>query len=320
MWVCPKCGVSNENPFCTHCGSHKPEPHSTYERDSMSYYVAPIPVRGIIKQNAKVAISLQNKTTIRLWLSVLGIELGVGLVLGLVFSVLWPVGFFFACIFFLNILQCGQLFAGVKLYRREHIEVRDVYCGFRDYSRIFGGMLWWSLWTALWGCVPIMNVIKVYSYCMTPFILLDHPELTARQALKRSIQMTEGRKLDIFVLDLSFIGWHLLNLLTFGILGVFYVMPYYMTSLAGYYAEIDAADGSRKDTVTVLRTERDELEIWICPHCGARNTKTFCKECGKPRTADGVSGGGRREVWTEPPKTTPPAKSSDPNFKRPRGF
>jgi uncharacterized membrane protein len=286
----------------------------------MSYYVAPIPARGIIKQNAKVAVSLQNKTTIRLWLSVFGIELGVGLVIGLIFSILWPVGFFFACIFFLQILQCGQLFAGVKLYRREHLEVRDVYCGFRDYSRILGGTLWWTLWTALWGCVPVMNVIKVYSYCMTPFILLDHPELTARQALKRSIQMTEGRKLDIFVLDLSFIGWHLLNLLTFGILGVFYVMPYYMTSLAGYYAEINDADRGKEDAVTITSADRDVLEIWTCPHCGARNTKTFCKECGKPRTVDGASGRGAREAWTEPPKTTPPVRSSDPNFKRPRGF
>ena len=320
MWVCSKCGARNEGAFCTHCGSHEPELHSTYERDSKPYYVAPIPVRGMIKQNAKVAISLQNQTTIRLWLSVLGIEFGVGFVIGLIFTILWPVGLFFACIFFLDILQCGQLFAGAKLYRREHLEVQDVFHGFRDYSRVLGGTLWWTLWVLLWGCIPVMNVIKIYSYCLTPFILMDHPELTARQALKRSIQMTEGRKLDIFVLELSFIGWHLLNLLTFGILGVFYVMPYYMTSLAGYYVEIDAAERGRKDTGTRYSADRDDPMPWVCPYCGTRNTKTFCRECGTSRESVGVPGGGTREGWTEPPAKTPPVKSVDPNFKRPRGF
>lgn len=327
MWVCSSCGTRNDGLFCTHCGTREPASTSTYGSGSLPYSASPIPTRSVIKQNAKIAISLQSKTTVRLWLAVLGIEIGVGLVLGLIFGLLWPVGLFFASIFFLNILQCGQLYAGVKLYRKEHLEVKDVYLGFKDYSHLLGGTLWWMLWSALWGWIPVMNVIKIYSYCLTPFILVDHPELTSQQALKRSIQMTEGRKLEIFVLDLSFIGWHILNLLTFGILGVFYVMPYFMTSLAGYYAEIDAVDRSRisekknpPHTGTEPARYADASGTWICAGCGTRNTMGFCTTCGRSKPPTGGSLGGFRKDWPEPPRSTPPAKTPDPYFKRPKSF
>ncbi|MEN6636466.1 MAG: DUF975 family protein [Clostridiaceae bacterium] len=327
MWTCPSCGTRNDSMFCTHCGAREAASTSTYGSGSLPYSASPIPTRSVIKQNAKIAISLQSKTTVRLWLAVLGIEIGVGLVIGLIFTLAWPVGFFFACIFYLQILQCGQLYAGVKLYRKQHIEVKDAHLGFKNYSHMLGGTLWWLLWCALWGCIPVMNVIKVYSYCLTPFILMDHPEMTSQQALKRSIQMTEGRKLDIFVLELSFIGWHLLNLLTLGILGVFYVMPYYMTSLAGYYVEIEAADRSRtygRETTTHTRTgttvRSDEPGTWVCTGCGTRNTMSFCTICGRSKTPTGGSASGSREVVPEPPRTTPPARTPDSYFKRPKGF
>lgn len=328
MWICPSCGTRNDSLFCTHCGAREAASTSTYGSGSLPYSASPIPTRGVIKQNAKIAVSLQSKTTIRLWLAVLGIEIGVGLVCGLIFGLIWPVGLFFATIFFLEILRCGQFYAGVKLYRKQHLEKNDVFIGFKDYSRVLGGTLWWALWCALWGCIPVMNVIKIYSYCLTPFILMDHPELTSQQALKRSIQMTEGRKLDIFVLELSFIGWHMLNLLTLGILGVFYVMPYYMTSLAGYYVEIEAADRSRTygTTVTTTRTgtetivRKEEPSTWVCPGCGTRNTMSFCTYCGKPKTPERPVVGTITEGYTGPTKPTPSTKTTDSYFKRPKGF
>lgn len=327
MWICPSCGTRNDSLFCTHCGAREPASTSTYGSGSLPYSASPIPTRSVIKQNAKIAISLQSKTTVLLWLAVLGIEIGVGLVCGLIFGLGWPVGLFFATIFFLEILQCGQFYAGVKLYRKLHLDSKDVYIGFKDYSRLLGGTLWWTLWVLLWGCIPVMNVIKIYSYGMMPFILLDHPELTVRQALRRSIQMMEGRKADVFVLDLSFIGWHLLDLLTLGILGVFYVMPYYMTSLAGYYVEIDAANRSRTyggDTITRTGTgttvRTDESTTWVCPGCGTRNTMSFCTSCGRSKMPTGGSAGDSRKDWPEPPTPTSPAKAPDPYFKRPKGF
>ena len=47
--------------------------------------------------------------------------------------------------------------------------------------------------------------------------------------------MMYGQKWKTFVLDLSFIGWNLLSLLTLGILGVFYVAPYAHSTNAALY-------------------------------------------------------------------------------------
>jgi len=327
MWICPSCRTKNDSLFCTHCGTREPASTSTYGSGSLPYSATTIPTRGVIKQNAKIATSLQSKTTTRVWLAAYGLYLGVGFAVGLIFSLALPLGLFLATIFYFQILQCGEMYVGLKLYRKEHIEVRDINHGFRDYARMLGGTLWWLLWTLLWGWIPVMNVIKIYSYGMMPFILLDHPELTVRQALRRSIQMMEGRKFDLFVLELSFIGWQILNLLTFGILGVFYVTPYFWTSIAGFYVEIEAADRSRTygggtstrtGTGTTVRSA--EPSSWVCPACRMRNTMDFCTSCGKPKSLAGVSGGEMRKDWPEPPRTTSATKTPDPYFKRPKGF
>lgn len=50
--------------------------------------------------------------------------------------------------------------------------------------------------------------------------------------------MTDGRKMDLFVLDLSFIGWGILSALTLNILGILYVIPYQYAAKAFAYEEI----------------------------------------------------------------------------------
>ena len=84
--------------------------------------------------------------------------------------------------------------------------------------------------------VPV--IIKGLAYCMQPYILAAHPNVTATNALKLSKRMTKGYRGKIFVMWLSFIGWHLLNVLTLGILGIFFVGPYMYTTMAGYFVEL----------------------------------------------------------------------------------
>jgi uncharacterized membrane protein len=73
---------------------------------------------------------------------------------------------------------------------------------------------------------------------MTPYILADCPDVKATDALKLSMRITNGHKVDLFVLQLSWIGWGLLTGLTFGILGIVFVFPYMNTTMAGYYIEL----------------------------------------------------------------------------------
>lgn len=89
------------------------------------------------------------------------------------------------------------------------------------------------LWTLLF-VVP--GIIKHYEYLMIPYILAENPGMSRQEAFLISKRMMMGQKWDVFVMDLSFIGWRLLEGITFGIVGVFYVEPYYQATYAELYA------------------------------------------------------------------------------------
>lgn len=96
-----------------------------------------------------------------------------------------------------------------------------------------------DLFIALWSLLFVIpGVIKAYAYRMTPYIQAEHPEMSGTDAIKESTQMMKGQKMKCFIYDLSFIGWYLLEALTLGILGVFYVHPYKESSDAELYRAI----------------------------------------------------------------------------------
>jgi Predicted integral membrane protein len=76
-----------------------------------------------------------------------------------------------------------------------------------------------------------------YAYAMVPFILHDNPGLDAMDAIKQSKEMMRGHKWHLFCLELSFIGWFLLCLLTLGI-GFLWLYPYIKASKACFYNDL----------------------------------------------------------------------------------
>lgn len=90
------------------------------------------------------------------------------------------------------------------------------------------------LWSLLF-VVP--GIIKSYAYYMVPYIQADNPYLSPKRALELSSQMTQGHKFQIFVLELSFLGWYLLGALACGI-GVVFVNPYRDSTLAELYMQL----------------------------------------------------------------------------------
>jgi len=109
---------------------------------------------------------------------------------------------------------------------------------FKGYWRnVWGGFLM-MLFTYLWMLLLIVpGIIKAFAYSMTPYILKDYPELSANQAINLSIKMMKGHKFDYFYLQLSFIGWGLLSILTLGI-GYLWLMPYMYASMAAFYEDV----------------------------------------------------------------------------------
>ena len=110
--------------------------------------------------------------------------------------------------------------------------------GFKIYWRAIGGMILVQIFTCLWMLLLIIpGIIKAYSYSMTPYILIDNPELSVREAIRKSQQMMVGQKFNLFYLQLSFIGWFFLACLTGGI-GFLWFVPYYQTSQAVFYQNL----------------------------------------------------------------------------------
>ena len=111
---------------------------------------------------------------------------------------------------------------------------------FSNWGRNALGMLLMFVFTFLWALLFIIpGIIKAFAYAMTPYILVDKPELSANQAIDLSKEMMKGHKFDLFWLSLSFIGWILLSILTLGI-GMFWLMPYITTSMGAFYEDVKA--------------------------------------------------------------------------------
>jgi uncharacterized membrane protein len=73
------------------------------------------------------------------------------------------------------------------------------------------GMLFFSL-LAMGGAF-LGSLWIGYRYAMAPYLLIDHPELGASAAVRESVAMMKGWKWEFCKLDLSFLGWHLINAL-----------------------------------------------------------------------------------------------------------
>ncbi|SFH55828.1 Protein of unknown function [Tindallia magadiensis] len=108
----------------------------------------------------------------------------------------------------------------------------------RYYLNIVKTMFLRGLYNFLWFLLLIIpGIVKHYQYKMVPYIMVEEPHLDSGEAIQKSIDMTQGQKLDLFVLDLSFIGWYLLGSIMFGI-GVFFVHPYYEATYAQLYHQL----------------------------------------------------------------------------------
>jgi len=103
------------------------------------------------------------------------------------------------------------------------------------YLDIVKTMLWRGFLNFLWFLLFIIpGIVKAYAYSMVPYILADNPNIGYARAVELSTEMTAGEKMDMWVLDLSFIGWYLLGTLLF-LVGVLFVMPYENATKAELY-------------------------------------------------------------------------------------
>ena len=142
------------------------------------------------------------------------------------YSAGWNVGFF------LYFVQVGLTYFMVQFINDKEHEFKDLFRFAGDYVRIFVVNLLQTIFIALWTLLLIVpGIMKAFAYALVSFILADdkYKDLGYMDVLKKSEEMMNGHKMDLFVFELSFIGWWLLAGLTLGILCI-WLVPYYSTA------------------------------------------------------------------------------------------
>ena len=141
-------------------------------------------------------------------------------------------------IFIGNVIVVGNNGYFIKNHD-ENPGLGEIFSGFKgNYLNVVKIMFLMDLKTLLWLLLLIVpGVIKAYEYSMIPYLLAENPNLSADEAFSLSKQMTTEQKMDLFVLDLSFLGWIILGLICCGI-GILFVLPYPEATRAEVYLNL----------------------------------------------------------------------------------
>lgn len=139
-----------------------------------------------------------------------------------------------------NIITMGTMTWFHRAIKTEGLKMEEMFWPFKeDYGGNVLMMFLISLYTALWSMLFVVpGIVKGYSYSLAMYIKSENPNIPASKAIELSTRMTNGHKMDLFVLDMSFIGWAILSAFTLNILGILYVIPYQYASKAFAYEEI----------------------------------------------------------------------------------
>ena len=148
----------------------------------------------------------------------------------------------------LTFLVVNPLSFGYDVSFLQHVRGADVddlvtrpFSAFKEYGRYLGTSLLMTIYLFLWALLLIVPaVIMGYAYAMTPYIMADHPELSPSECIAKSRQMMKGRKWKLFLLDLGFIGWMLLAIVTLGVYTL-WLMPWITCSHVQFYEELKQA-------------------------------------------------------------------------------
>lgn len=141
----------------------------------------------------------------------------------------------------------ASAYVGLKAYRGEKPEYNDLLLAFREGRYIYTVCAYALVSLIVMAGLILLIVPGIIAACglsQVPYLMADDPSLDPIEAMKVSWRLMKGKKGDIFLFWLSFIGWVLLSIITFGIVMVLFAGPYMRNAFAGYHelvcAEYDA--------------------------------------------------------------------------------
>ena len=146
---------------------------------------------------------------------------------------------YFVSLFIVGPLNVGLTRAHIDASKEKEVTVPTYFSGFKNYGINLAAGLLVEVFTFLWSLLLIVpGIIKGLSYSLTYYILAVDDKIGPNEARKLSMQMMKGYKGQLFVLYLSFFGWALLSILTFGVLAFFYTDLYLRQSLVEFKEKV----------------------------------------------------------------------------------
>jgi uncharacterized membrane protein len=155
-----------------------------------------------------------------------------------------PYGLFLSLILGISlpVISIGYQCYCLKIVRNQKGEYTDLMTGFSIFTKVIGISIITTIIIFLWSLLLFFpGLIAYYKFRQAYFILLDDPSKGIMQCINESKQLMHGKKVDLFLLDISFIGWYLLDVLVltfvipvFSIVSI-WLTPYYGLTQAAYY-------------------------------------------------------------------------------------
>ena len=132
----------------------------------------------------------------------------------------------------------GGAWVFLRIAKVEEVSVVNIFYVFEDFWAAINAQVFMGLFILLWSLLLIIpGIIKAYAYSMTFFILAENKGMSVLEAITLSRTMMNGHKMDLFLLCLSFIGWFILVVITFGIAGI-WVYPYFYATFSNFYLSV----------------------------------------------------------------------------------
>lgn len=198
------------------------------------------------------------------------------------------------------VMDFGYKIWCLRAWRREQADFGTLIDGFGMAGRVLLMEIWIFLRLFAWCLVPLIPatvlisganslemmllLVELYSllmvpyiyiirlrYALAPYLLMDHADRwNASNAVIESVRMMRGWKMELFKLDLSFLGWYLLEWLLAAVIQGIFLLPTLMSALQGggdLNTVLTVAAGTTVGAVvsTLVCTP---VELWLMPYHG----------------------------------------------------
>ena len=224
--------------------------------------------RGVF---ASVAKEISSGTLIETIVSAVVSMTGANSILPLLFILLSAVGLLLVWFYVANVYTAisARMFLEGRTYEEVPVHRFLYFYRIRKWTKVAFAMLRCTIYETLWWLTIVGGIIKYYSYRMVPYIVAENPGISSKEAIALSRKMMDGHKWECFVLNLTFIGWRILDAVTMGIVGKLYSEPYRQATFAEYYAYVRALakekfiEGSELLNDTYLFKKADRMDLLL---------------------------------------------------------